>query len=540
MVQSSAMRSSRTFEKWVRIGAPDPREAAPTRDEVAAATSWPQKLKQRKQWWSLQPVVAPSVPPAGQTSSDHPVDRFISAKLSEQGLEPAKPANERTLIRRLSYALLGLPPTHEQIYAFLNDNSDDAFADLVDRLLESPHFGERWARHWMDLVRYADSHGSEGDPVIPHAYRYRDYLIRALNDDVPYDQLVREHIAGDLLENPRVNRELGINESQIGPAHLRFVFHGFAPTDPLDEKVRFTDDQINVISKTFLGMTVSCARCHDHKFDAISQTDYYALFGILASCRPALVDVNLPDRKEMHKERLVELKRGIRQRLAKLWQEELAADDHWLSLGFGSQGAAKHALRESFEDSWLMKPWLEVAQQISDGADFATAWQDQLDAWTIEQQELEDDAKIENSRRWDLTTADDYAEWFPDGNGLSSAPSRAGEFAVSLEGDRIIAAILPSGVHSRRLSTKHRAFLASPRFFLDDDYNVWLRIQGDDKATVRYSVENYPRDGTVYPYPDIESDDWHWRHFGVEYWRGDHIHLELYNGSGRAVADPRQ
>ncbi len=146
----------------------------------------------------------------------------------------------------------------------------------------------------MDWIRYAESHGSEGDPRIQNAWRYRDYLIRALNADVPYDQLIHEHVAGDLLPEPRKNQELGINESVIGAAHWRMVFHGFAPTDALDEKVRFIDDQINAFSKAFLGLTVSCARCHDHKFDAISQEDYYALFGILGSCRPGRASIDLP------------------------------------------------------------------------------------------------------------------------------------------------------------------------------------------------------------------------------------------------------
>ena len=146
----------------------------------------------------------------------------------------------------------------------------------------------------MDWIRYAETHGSEGDPAIENAWLYRDYLIRAWNDDIPYDQLLREHIAGDLLEEPRVNRELLINESLIGTAHWRMVFHGFAPTDALDEKVRFIDDQVNAFSKAFLGMTVSCARCHNHKFDAISQKDYYAIFGILSACRPGRAVIDLP------------------------------------------------------------------------------------------------------------------------------------------------------------------------------------------------------------------------------------------------------
>ncbi len=161
-------------------------------------------------------------------------------------------------MRRATFALTGLPPTPDETEQFLRDDSPQAYERVLDRLLASPRFGERWARHWMDWVRYAESHGSEGDPAIPHAWRYRDYLIRALNADIPYDQLVREHLAGDLLSEPRINAELQINESALGTAHYRMVQHGYTPTDALDEQVSFTDNQIDVIGKAFLGLTVSC------------------------------------------------------------------------------------------------------------------------------------------------------------------------------------------------------------------------------------------------------------------------------------------
>ena len=200
------------------------------------------------------------------------------------------------MIRRLSFVLTGLRPTEEDVEKFVNDRDPDAWNALVDAMLGSTAFGERWARHWMDWFRYAESHGSEGDPSIPFAWRYRDYLIRALNDDIPYDQLVREHIAGDLLESPRLID--GRNESALGTAHYRMVQHGFAPTDALDELVRFTDNQIDVISKGFLGLTVSCARCHNHKFDAISQADFYAMFGVMTSCRPATLSLDATEQMD--------------------------------------------------------------------------------------------------------------------------------------------------------------------------------------------------------------------------------------------------
>jgi hypothetical protein len=171
----------------------------------------------------------------------------------------------------------------------------------------------------MDLVRYADTHGSEGDPAIPQAWRYRDYLIRAFNTDVPYDQFVREHLAGDLLPNPRLNAAEKLNESMLGTGHFRMVEHGYQPVDTVDEQVRNVDNQIDVVSKTFLGQTVSCARCHDHKFDAISQADFTAFYGIFASSRPGQVTVDSPAVLDRHRERLTELKQAIRSELSSRW-----------------------------------------------------------------------------------------------------------------------------------------------------------------------------------------------------------------------------
>lgn len=176
--------------KWVEMGAPWTEEASAQQANQAAAFN----LEERKRnHWAWQPV-RPAPPPAVRSRNwpSPPVDNFILAKLAENGLEPAPPADRHTLIRRLSFDLRGLPPTPEEIKAFVDDLSPDAYETLVDRFLESPHFGERWARHWMDLVRYSESHGSEGDPDTPLAWRYRDYLIRAFNNDVPYDQLIRE------------------------------------------------------------------------------------------------------------------------------------------------------------------------------------------------------------------------------------------------------------------------------------------------------------------------------------------------------------
>lgn len=305
------------FRKWIDDGAADPRDKAPVAGEALAA-DWAAVFEARRDWWSFKPL-RKIEPPAG--AAGHPVDRFLDGELSKQGLEPAAMADRPVLLRRVSFALTGLPPSPEEMQRFLADQAPGAFERVVDRLLESPRFGERWARHWMDLTRFAETHGSEGDPEILHAWRYRDYLIRAMNADVPWDQLIREHVAGDLLEKPRINREEGINESMIGPANLRLVEHGFQPIDTLDEQVKTVDNQIDVISKSFQGLTTSCARCHDHKFDPISQRDYFALYGVFASSRPGHVAIDLPERLRVNREELARLKSVIKGSLADAWMQ---------------------------------------------------------------------------------------------------------------------------------------------------------------------------------------------------------------------------
>ncbi len=271
------------LREWIRRGAKWPEEPVPEASAVAEAFDIEGR---RDSHWAWQPIQSPSVPTVTNTTwSAQPIDQFILAKLEAAGLTPAESADKRTLIRRLYFDLLGLPPTPQEIHAFLDDDSPEAYERLVDSLLASPHFGERWGRHWLDLVRYAETYGHEQDYVIREAWKYRDYVIRAFNDDIPYPQLVREHLAGDRLENPRLNPETGLNESIIATGFwfIHQATHG--PVDVAQDEADRIDNQIDVLSKAFLGMTVACARCHDHKFDAISTADYYALTGFMRSTR---------------------------------------------------------------------------------------------------------------------------------------------------------------------------------------------------------------------------------------------------------------
>lgn len=274
-----------SFVQWVNDGAPDPRDHPPAA-EAAEGGDWESVFQARREWWSFAPVKEPAVPTVNDSQwSDHPVDRFILDTLEKNNIRPASPARPETWLRRVHFVITGLPPTPEQVRAFLEDTSQDGRARVVDQLLASPHYGERWARHWMDLVRFAETYGHEQDYNIPHAWQYRDYLIRAFNADLPYDQFVKEQVAGDLLQPARRHPVAGFNESVIGTGwwYLHQATHG--PVDPSQDEADRIDNQIDVFSKTFLGLTVACARCHDHKFDAISTKDYYSLTAYLRGSR---------------------------------------------------------------------------------------------------------------------------------------------------------------------------------------------------------------------------------------------------------------
>ncbi|MEM9327053.1 MAG: PSD1 and planctomycete cytochrome C domain-containing protein, partial [Bacteroidota bacterium] len=251
--------------------------------EIAVLKKWINQGAEWKKHWAFIPPK--SSEPAHYEGSVNAIDDFITEKLDEQGLEPVDEASKSSLIRRVSYLLTGIPPTPEELATFLADESDDAYEKMVDQYLKSAGFGERWARHWMDVVRYAETRGHEFDYEIVGAWRYRDYLIRAFNENVPYDQLVKEHLAGDLVQEVRWNPDNGLNESHIGTAFYALGEGKHSPVDIREEEADRIDNMIDVTSKTFQGLTVSCAKCHDHKFDPIPTADYYAMYGVMESSR---------------------------------------------------------------------------------------------------------------------------------------------------------------------------------------------------------------------------------------------------------------
>jgi cytochrome c553 len=256
---------------WIKMGAPWPENASAVRPAPAGGFTITDK---DRAFWSFRPVRHPALPAVKDGAWPRsPIDRFVLARLEASGLRPAAPADKRTLIRRASFDLTGLPPTPEEIDAFLKDDSPDAFATVVDRLLASPRYGERWARHWLDVARYGEDQAHTFQArKYPDGFRYRDWVVRAFNADMPYDRFVREQIAGDLLDGPgRPDRLAALGFFALGP-----VYYGKAVADEWD-------DRVDTLCRGFLGLTVACARCHDHKFDPVPQKDYYSLAGVFAA-----------------------------------------------------------------------------------------------------------------------------------------------------------------------------------------------------------------------------------------------------------------
>jgi cytochrome c553 len=294
------------LEKWIAMGAPDPREKTST---VVGSTA---NAKPRSGHWAYQPVKRFPVPTTkDEVWARNEVDRFILAKLEEKGLPPSGDADRRTLIRRVYFDLIGLPPRPEEIDAFVQDESAEAFVRVVDRLLASAHFGERWGRHWLDVARYAESSGGGRSLLFPDAWRYRDYVIKSFNDDKPYDRFVMEQIAGDLLSRTPVANASGSpgDEPLVATAFLALGPTNYERQDKSILEMDVIDEQLDTLGRVFLGQTIGCARCHDHKFDPIPTRDYYALAGIFKSTQTLIhdnvsrwVDVPLPLPKQAEAE----------------------------------------------------------------------------------------------------------------------------------------------------------------------------------------------------------------------------------------------
>ena len=265
------------FEKWIRDGAVDPRTGGKTLQRESI------DLQTGRQFWCFQPVRRPAVPESDDVWARTPIDRLIAAKHREAGVSPVADATPEQIARRLYFGLIGLPPSVDQIADFVqlwNDSPDTAIAETADELLASPRFGERWGRHWLDVTRFAESSGGGRSLMFADAWRFRDYVIRSFNSDKPFDRLIREHIAGDLLpyesDDQHDDQVTGVGYLTLGPTN-------YEQQDKELLRMEVVDEQVDTIGRTFLGLTLGCARCHDHKFDPVPTADYYALAGIFRS-----------------------------------------------------------------------------------------------------------------------------------------------------------------------------------------------------------------------------------------------------------------
>jgi hypothetical protein len=476
-----------TLTEWVKRGAPWGVEMRTDATVPAAAKVAPksdklskEEFKERARYWSFQPIrhVTPPIVDAGRREwGRNPIDRFIQAALAEHGLSPAPEADRRTLIRRLNFDLVGLPPVPREVAAFLADTAPDAYERLVDRLLASPRYGERWARHWLDLVRYAETAGHEFDYDIVNAFRYRDYVIRAFNADLAYNRFVTEHIAGDLLESPRRHPAEGFNESILGTG---FYFLGegtHSPVDVREEQMRRIDNQIDVISKAFLGLTLACARCHDHKFDPITNNDYYALAGFLRSSRHQQAFIDHPGRTVKAAGRLQVL---------------------------------EHTIAESLPES--MKATL-AAKSISGEPRSPRSGGDEI--------------VFEDFSR------DSFDDWFVTGDAFGDRPSRPGDLRLNAVGgaSRLVS-LEPGQANSGLISDRLRGVLRSRSFTIEARYIHWLVAGRGGRINVVVDGFEKIRDpiyGALTRRINV-GDGARWVTQDVSMWLGHSAYLEISDG----------
>ncbi len=421
------------LETWIRMGAPDPRSATAPEVEQAGID-----LEEGRQFWSFQPVGQPAWPDVRNTNwARTDMDRFILARLEAEGLETPGGADRRTLLRRVTFDLTGLPPTPAELEEFLSDRAPGAYSRVVERLLGSPHYGERWGRHWLDLVRWAETNGHEFDNNKLDAWRFRDYVIESFNADLPYNRFLQEQIAGDLMP-PRLSADGThyVNPIASGMYWLWEVLN--SPTDSVKARADQIDNQIDVLTKATQGLTVACARCHDHKFDPIPTADYYSLFGILASTHMNETCIDSPERASVIRAadreigginaQIAGMLQGARRRAAEGLAERLVAASKEAG-SEDSDGLAAELAYAAEEPSHPLYPFAKVAesQALEDAPEFAATL-----AGTREEM-FEWAAKADRSHRLWSERGDEvfedfeggFGKWTVNGAGFGSGPVRA-------------------------------------------------------------------------------------------------------------------
>ncbi|MFZ2281708.1 MAG: PSD1 and planctomycete cytochrome C domain-containing protein [Prosthecobacter sp.] len=440
------------FAEWIRLGAPDPRVSeVKNSQDLAAGDSWDAEFHKRLDWWSLKPMRKVEPPKVDDVAwSKEPVDRFVRAALAAAKLQPAPPAEPGVLRRRLAFVLTGLPPSSASVSL-----SDEAY---VDMLLQSPRFGEHFARHWMDVVRYTDTYGYEWDNPAKGAYEYRDYLIRAFNDDISFAQFLREQIAGDLLPRPRINTDSQTNESLIGPMfyHLGEHRHGSSLMfNGIHQEM--VNNKIDAFSKAFIATTVACARCHDHKLEAVSQHDYYALAAIFTTPRWTSRVIDAPGKNDAAIAKLKDLRAAIRTEVAAAWKKPFAAA--------------------------FLKQWAESHSSVLKGVGAPLAAPGQFTQKAVEWRKARVAAQNANAifkPLADPAKAQLPDGWVMEGDGMKHGFAEEGTLLIALEGDAVIACILPRGWHTHALSSKLPGALRMPPEHLIPGRFVSLDLAGGE------------------------------------------------------------
>lgn len=472
-----------TLTEWVGRGAPWPVDQAEEKSSPQGEPGEFDLEARASALWSFQPIQRPEVPLVETAAWPRtPVDRFILHRLEVEGLDPAPESDRRALIRRATFDLHGLPPSPEEIDAFLNDDRPDAYERLIDRLLASPRYGERWGRHWLDVVRYCETSGHEQDFDILEARRYRDYVIRAWNDDLPYDQFLIEHLAGDLIEQPRRRPVTGENESILATTVHYLIEGRHSPVDLFEEQRTRVDFQLDVVGKAFLGLTITCARCHDHKFDPISTADYYALAGYFQSSRHHYKAIDDPEPLQA---RLAELK----------------------------------AIRSS------LRSWIETQRAEPEAAPAtASASSSSTDGTASMSETL-----------FESFDGPTYDGWFVTGPAFGAGPTQAGDLIVREDGAALLE---PGWAHSGAIAEPLHGVLRSQTFTIERPF-IHLRVVGrggrihvvlDGFEKLRYPIYGGLTVGVDQP----EEPTWVTIHVGD--WKGHRAYLELADG---AVADYR-
>ena len=468
------------LRKWIEAGAVDPREGEMAiRDKQ---TEWETVYQQRLNWWSLKPLAQDSrlrTNPTEQVSppawSRNEVDDFILSRLQLHQLQPNAEADKAILARRLSVALTGLPVEPQLLATYLNDSTDAAYDNLVTSLLDSPHFGERWARHWMDVVHYTDTHGYEWDVPVKNAWRYRDYLIRAFNDDLSYQRLILEQLAGDLLP-PRIDPSTGVNQALIGPLMLRLGErrHGDnSAAEGISQEA--VANMIDTIGKAFLGTTLACAQCHDHKLDAVEQRDYYSLAGMLMSTRFSARPIDVPAGSSSeanlaieHNQRVIAqlrpLKQQIKSELARRWLQSTAPS---------SEGELVQRLRAIPVDA---------KQDAAFPSTILGIWKRSLTTAIKPEEITQEREKRVAANQANLKLLADFSvespanPWRWEGMGMQFGLVGDGELTVSDEGDKAITQLLPAGRYTHVWSTRLAGLLQSPQ--LDPTAAITFSLEG--------------------------------------------------------------